>query len=99
MGRYIATVFTAVILSVPCLPARAVEGDAKEILDKGIKALGGEEKLAKAEAITWKTKGTIKFNDNENEFTGFVTIKGLDHFRRESGNDQFSVVGRVQWDR
>jgi hypothetical protein len=92
MSRYIATVFTAVILFVPSLPARAAEGDAKEILDKGIKALGGEEKLAKAEAITWKTKGTIKFNDNENEFTGFVTIKGLDHFRRESANDQFSVV-------
>ena len=92
MARYFATVFTTAVLFVSCLPARAAEGDAKAILDKGIQALGGEEKLAKAETLTWKTKGTIKFNDNENEFTGHVTIKGLDHFRRESGNDQFNVV-------
>jgi len=92
MARYFATVLTTAILFASCCPARAAEGDAKAILDKGIKALGGEEKLAKAEAVTWKTKGTIKFNDNENEFSGHVTIKGLDHFRRESGNDQFNVV-------
>ncbi len=91
MARYFATVFTTAILFVSCSPARAADGDAKAILDKGIKALGGEDKLTKAEALTWKTKGTIKFNDNENEFTGQVTIKGLDHFRRESANDQFSV--------
>ncbi len=92
MARYFATAFTAAILFVSCLPARAAEGDAQAILDKGIKALGGEDKLAKAGAVTWKTKGTIKFQDNENEFSGHVTIKGLDHFRRESANDQFSVV-------
>ena len=50
MGRYFATVFTMAILFVPCLPARAADGDAKAILDKAIKAMGGEEKLAKAEA-------------------------------------------------
>jgi hypothetical protein len=92
MVRNFATVITSAILFVSCLPARAAEGDAKAILDKAIKALGGEEKLAKAEAVTWKTKGTIKFQDNENEFSGHVTIKGLDHFRRESSNDQFNVV-------
>jgi hypothetical protein len=92
MARYFATVFTTAVLFVAYFPARAAEGDAKEILDKGIKALGGEEKLVKAEACTWKTKGTIKFNDDENEFSGQVIVKGLDHFRRESGNDQFNVV-------
>jgi hypothetical protein len=92
MARYFATVFTSAILFVACYTARAAEGDAKAILDKGINALGGEEKLAKAEALNWKTKGSIKFNDNENDFSGQVTIKGLDHFRRESAGDQFSVV-------
>ena len=92
MKRVLAVSLSIVLTSGLATLSRADEKDATAIIDKGIKALGGEEKLAKAEAITWKTKGTIKFNDNENEFTGFVTIKGLDHFRRESANDQFSVV-------
>ena len=78
--------------SFPACPPGPPTGDAKSILDKGIKALGGEEKLAKAEAYSWKSKGTINFNGNENEFNGEVTVKGLDHFRREFGNDQFNGV-------
>ena len=39
-------------------PARADDKDAKAILDKAIKALGGEEKLGKAEVFSWKAKGT-----------------------------------------
>jgi outer membrane lipoprotein-sorting protein len=80
----------AVILFV--VPSRADEKDAKAILDKAINALGGAEKLNKVKAFSWKSKGTITFNDNENEFTGEVTIKGLDQYRREFGNDQFSGV-------
>ena len=80
------------ILFVPALPARAGEGDASSILDKGIKALGGAEKLGKVEAFSWKSKGTVNFNGNENEFNNDVTAKGLDHFRRQFGNDQFSGV-------
>src|SRR5262245_3653040 len=80
----------AVILFV--VPSRADDKDAKAILDKAINALGGAEKLDKVKAFSWKSKGTITFNDNENEFTGEVTIKGLDQYRREFGNDQFSGV-------
>jgi hypothetical protein len=80
----------AVILFVD--PSRADEKDAKAILDKAISALGGAEKLDKIKAFSWKSKGTITFNDNENEFTGQVTIKGLDQYRREFGNDQFNAV-------
>jgi hypothetical protein len=92
MGRYFAGFCAMAILFVPGIPARAADGDAKSILDKGIKALGGEEKLAKAEAFSWKSKGTVNFNGNENEFTGQATVKGLDHFRREFGSDQFNGV-------
>ena len=74
------------------VPARADDKDAKAILDKAISALGGAEKLGKVTAFSWKSKGTITFNGNENEFTGQVTIKGLDQYRREFGNDQFSAV-------
>ena len=90
MSRYFAAVCTLAILFVSVLRARAAEGDAKSILDKAIKAMGGEEKLAKVEAYSWKAKGTVNFNGNENESHGEVTVKGLDHFRREFGNDQFT---------
>jgi hypothetical protein len=99
MGRSFIAVFTAAILFVPCFPARAADGDAKSILDKGIKALGGEEKLAKAEAFTWKSKGTVNFNGNESDFTGQATVKGLDHFRREFGTDQFNGVSVLAGDK
>lgn len=81
------------------VPARADDKDAKAILDKGIAALGGEEKLGKVKAFSWKAKGTITFNDNENEFTTTVTIKGLKDLRREFGNDQFTGVVVVDDDK
>jgi hypothetical protein len=61
--------------------------DAQALVDKAIKAAGGEEKLSKAAIVSWKTKGTITFMDNENEFETQVTVQGLDHYRSElTGN-------------
>ena len=85
LGAALAVVFLGV-------PSRADDKDAKAILDKAISALGGAEKLGKVNAFSWKSKGTITFNENENDFTGQVTIKGLDQYRREFGNDQFNAV-------
>jgi hypothetical protein len=44
--------------------------EAKAVVEKGIKALGGEEKLAKYKAATWKGKGKINFGGTEIEWTG-----------------------------
>ena len=87
MRRFLGAALAAAFLIVP---ARADDNDAKSILDKAINALGGEEKLGKANAFSWKAKGTINFNGNENDFNSHVTIKGLDQYRREFGNDQFN---------
>src|SRR5947208_787371 len=65
------------------VPGRADDQDAKAILDKAIKAVGGAEKLGKVQAATWKAKGTITFNGNDNEFTSQATVQGLDHYRTE----------------
>jgi hypothetical protein len=85
LGAVLATVFFVV-------PARADDKDATAIVDKAIGALGGAEKLGKVNAFSWKAKGTISFGGNENDFTSQVTIKGLDQFRREFGNDQFTGI-------
>jgi hypothetical protein len=85
LGAVLAMVFSVA-------PAPADDKDATAIVDKAIGALGGAEKLGKVSAFEWKSKGTVNFGGNENEFNSKVTIKGLDHYRRESGNDQFNIV-------
>lgn len=91
MRRIFGAAFVAAFVFAPFIPARG-DDDPKAVIDKGIKALGGEDKLAKVDAFSIKTKGTIVFNGNENEMTSEATVKGLDHIRREFGNDQFHGV-------
>jgi hypothetical protein len=63
-----------------------VRGDdqaAQAILDKAIKAMGGEEQLSKVRAAAWKANGKITINGNESEFKSGATIQGIDHIRNE----------------
>ncbi len=83
MKRLLGAVLATLFLTSPTSPVRADDKDPNAILDKAIKALGGEEKLKKAEAMTWKSKGTITFGGNDNEVKVTVTSQGLDHHRRE----------------
>ena len=71
----------AAAVSLVTAPIRADEDQVKQILDKAIQALGGEEKLSKAEAFTWKSKGKITIEGNQNEISTEATIQGLDHFQ------------------
>jgi hypothetical protein len=71
---------------VVCLgsPVRA-EG-AKEttaIIDKAVKALGGEEKLGALKAATWKAKGTLTLGGDDNKFNSHATVQGLHHYRQD----------------
>jgi hypothetical protein len=63
--------------------SEGTSADAKAVLDKAIKALGGEEKLSKVHAVTSKFKGKFIFGDNESEFTAQTTVQGLNHYRGE----------------
>lgn len=88
------TLATALLLT---LTATARAQTAQAVLDKAIKAAGGEEKLSKLPAITWKTKGTISFGGNESDFNTQVTTQDLDHYRSEltgdfGGNDFRAVT-------
>lgn len=84
--------------------ARAADvKDAKAILDKAIKAVGGEEKLSSIKAASWKYKGTINLGGNDNPFTGQTIVQGLDHFRQEFegefGGNQIKGVTIVAGDK
>jgi hypothetical protein len=82
--RLIGAVLAMVLVCGLSGPVRAEDAkDANAIVDKAIKALGGEEQLGKIKAASWKTKGTITIMGNERENTTQVTMMGLDHFRQE----------------
>jgi hypothetical protein len=83
MKRFLLAALAITFVSATANPVRADDTDPSAVLDKAIKATGGEEKLRKIDAIAWKSKLAITFNDNTNEFTGHTTLQGLDHYRSE----------------
>lgn len=69
-------------------PVRAADAtDATALLDKAIKAIGGEDKLSKVQAVSWTAKGTITFNGSDNQVTTRSVVQGIDHFRQEFEGD------------
>jgi outer membrane lipoprotein-sorting protein len=61
--------------------------EATAIIDKAVKALGGEEKLSKIKGMSWKSKGTFTFGENESHFTGKSTVSGADRLRTDFEGD------------
>lgn len=83
MKRLASGFVLAVFVLGQSATGRADEKDALAIIDKAVKALGGEEKLAKIKAATWKTKGKLHINGNDNDFKTESSHDGLDHFRSQ----------------
>jgi hypothetical protein len=83
MKRFPFTTLATLLIVVPFGSIRAADQDAKAILEKAAAALGGKDKLAKVDAMTWKAKGKISFNGNSNEFKSESTVKGLTHFHSQ----------------
>jgi hypothetical protein len=86
MRRFHSAFFTAVVLLAPVSNATADDREVAAIVNKAIKALGGEDKLSKIEAVTWKTTGWMNmlFQGPEHfKCTGELTIAGLDRSRSE----------------
>jgi hypothetical protein len=94
MKRVFGAALTVFLTIGPAIALRADEKDATATIDKAIKALGGEDKLTKAQIVTWKQKGTVTFGGNDNEMSFDSTYKGLDHYRVEfKGNFNDNEVG------
>jgi hypothetical protein len=68
--------------------------DAKAVVDKAIKAMGGADKLAKTPATTFKCKATVSDDGKkEGEFSGTWTIQLPDKYR---GELEISHDGRTE---
>jgi hypothetical protein len=80
MRRITGALVLAAAVCLSASPVRGHEAQAEAILDKAIKALGGEERLSKAQAATWKARGKITIEGHDNEVNTEATVQGLDRF-------------------
>jgi hypothetical protein len=88
MTRFISAILaTGLVLGLGRLALADDDQDAKAVVDKAVKALGGAQKLGAVKAFAWKAKGKHKINDNDGGFTSKVTLQGIDHFRQEFDGD------------
>jgi hypothetical protein len=83
MQRLMSAILTLTLVVGVGRLALADDQDSKAVIDKAVAALGGAAKLNAAKAITWKTKGKLHLNDNENSVSTKVTAQGVDHYRQE----------------
>ena len=83
MKPLLGTLLATALLAAQAFPARADDKDATAVLDKAIAALGGKEKLAKAGTSSWKGKGTISFNGDDNAIKTRAVAQGIDRLRSE----------------
>jgi hypothetical protein len=85
-------------------PARADDKpDADAVLEKGIKALGGDARLEKYKAATWKGKGTFHAGAADIEYTGEWAMQAPDKYRAvvsgEANGAKFKRVRVVDGDK
>jgi hypothetical protein len=81
MKRSKGAILLAAMIGLVAARTHADETQVNQVLDKAINALGGQEKLAKVQAFSWKAKGKVTIEGNENAFHGESTVQGIDHFR------------------
>jgi hypothetical protein len=79
MNRLLGAALLVVLMS--CGSAKADERAAKAIVDKAIKAMGGEEKLSRIKAFTVKGKGTIVLDGDDIPFSFQTTARGIGQYR------------------
>lgn len=79
------------------------KADAKAVIDKAIKAAGGETNLAKFKAMTWKDKGTFHGLGMPLPYTGAMAIQWPDQSREaidsEAMGQKFTMIMVVNRDK
>src|ERR1700678_1275932 len=71
------TLWTAPLLSL--ILSALVPDEAATLLDRAIKAQGGDEKLSKAQGATFTAKGTLELGDIKAELSGDFAVQAVDH--------------------
>lgn len=96
MTRLIGATLAIALVAAWTGSTRAEDKDANAILDKAIKAMGGEEKLKKAQTFTQSGKGTISIMGMDGDITTHLSVQAIDHTRQEfEGNVAGNTVKGV----
>lgn len=82
MRTVVRTLLTAgLVLSAAAVVRADDQADLKALVDKAIKATGGEDKLAKYKAMSWKGKGTVHVMNMALPYTGDWTVQWPNQFK------------------
>ena len=96
-----AVVFASLVLVIAS--TACADADADAIINKGIEALGGEEKLVKAKATTSKVKSTFISGDSASVSTIEHTTDGLGRtrsaFEADSDGNKFAAITVIDGDK
>ncbi len=102
MNRLLGAAIATVLVFGTVNLARGEDKDAMAVVDKGIKALGGEEKLSSIKAVSWKAITKTTLGGRESAASLQLTIEGLDKIRaemeRKLNGNTFQVVSVVAGD-
>ena len=85
--RVFRGMLAAMILAVASQAAARAEDGGNAVLDKAIKAIGGEAALSKVKAVSWKTKGTLTFMGADNAISTGTIVEGLSHSKQDFEGD------------
>jgi hypothetical protein len=71
-----------VVVAACLVPAARADdaGDARAVLDRAVKAMGGPDKLARCQAVTWKGKGAVRIDAVTVTFTDELSAQGLGRY-------------------
>ena len=75
-------IFGCIGIAVAILCRADERAEAQTIIDKAIRAMGGEANLAKLKAVTWKSRGTFQFKSAPNPFISQWAMQGRNHYRK-----------------
>jgi hypothetical protein len=85
---------------VVAVPARADDqADMRKLVDQAIKAMGGEETLAKNKAVTMKFKGKVRINGMDVEYTAEWATQYPDQEKISVSSNDFSIEFVVNKDK
>ena len=96
MYRLLGLSLSAVIMLATAGQSRADDADVQKIVDKAIKAKGGEANLTKYKAATWKGKGTFYGMGDGVPYTGEWYIQMPGQFKMDIGGAFVLVVNGDQ---
>jgi hypothetical protein len=103
MKAFKGAILLAATIGLAAAATRADEAQVSQVLDKAIKTLGGQEKLAKLEAYTWKAKGKLTIEGNDNDFQSETIVSGLDHlhstFEGTFNGNEFKALSVLNGDK